>query len=141
MAGQIKLILLLCLISSVSINTYAQTRVVVIPLFGNDAAKEKVIFITKLAYQGDLVSAANALTGVSGITDGLIAADTLCQADADAPDSKVKGKTFRAWLGPAVDHLVAGARQFNIFDLPYVTPNGDQYASSYTAMLKNPWTF
>ena len=134
MAGSIKSNFLFCLISLVSISTYAQTKVVVIPVFGDDAAKEKVIFITKARFDGDLVSAANALTGVSGITDGLIAGDTLCQADADAPDSKVKGKTFRAWLGPALDHLVAGARPFNIFDLTYVTPNGDQYASSYIAM-------
>jgi len=128
MLNSAKAILVAYILSILSISAHAQTtRVVVIPMGGDEPAKDKVIFITRSKYQGNL--------------DGLSGADQKCQANANAQNSKVKNKAFKAWLGPTTDPL-AGERQFNVFDLPYITPNGDVYAQSYSALLfLNPWPF
>ena len=122
----------LFILSTFCFGVYAQTdpsvKVVVISLGGDEAAKEKVIFITKDRFNGNL--------------GGLSGADAKCQADADALDSKVKGKTFKAWLGPATDPLFAGGRSFNVFDLPYETPDGAGYITSYSDLTTPlPWPF
>ncbi len=127
MASILKMLLIVCALSGFSLSAYAQTKVVVIPMAGDEPAKEKVIFITKGKYSGNF--------------GGLRGADAICQADADALGSKVKGKKFKAWLGPATDPL-AGERQFIVHDIPYITPNGDVYVQSYSTLLTLiPWPF
>lgn len=122
----------LFIMSIICFGVYAQTdppvKVVVIPLFvGDEAATDKVIFITKDTFTGNL--------------GGLGGADEKCQADADAPDSKVKGKIFKAWLGPPTNPL-AGGRQFIVYDLPYLTTNGALYAGSYSSLIAlSPWPY
>lgn len=121
---------LFCALSLVAhAQTDPQVKVVVVPLQGDEAPKEKVIFITKKIYtNGDL--------------GGLAGADADCQADADAAGSKVQGKTFKAWLGGPVTDPLAGQRAFNVFDYPYVSPNGDPIADSYKHLLTlDPWPF
>lgn len=116
-------ILLVFVVSS----ALAHNKVVVIPLGGDEVAKNKVIFITKDRYPGNL--------------QGLSGADAICQADADLANSKVKGKNFKAWLGPATDPL-NGGRLFVVHELPYITSMGTILANSYSDLITmNPWPF
>jgi len=66
--------------------TYPGTadKVVIIPLGGDEAPTYKVVFITKVASNGNL-------GGPSG-------ADEICQTEADTQGSKVQGLGF-GWIG------------------------------------------
>lgn len=119
--------LVLLTLLSFSATSPAHDKVVVVPLDEDVAAKNKVIFITNDTYQGNLF--------------GLSGADDICQESADSADSKVKGKQFKAWLGPATDPL-EGERLFLVHELPYLTPNGTVLANSYSHLITmDPWPF
>lgn len=95
-------------------------KVVVIPSGGDDAPTFKTIFVTPETYTGDLKDE------TKGDLDGPSGADRRCMEFAEAPDSKVKGKQFKAWLssgGPATFN--GSNREFVIHDLPYHNVNGE----------------
>lgn len=116
-----------------SFNVCAQVKVVVIPLAGDDViieaepATEKVMFITNGQFNGNL--------------GGLAGADAKCQAEADAAGSTVQGKTFKAWLSDAEEaegvFFGSGARQLNLYSLPYVNTVGITLYTSYSEFGTN----
>ncbi|MFC1730252.1 hypothetical protein ACFL6I_07925 [candidate division KSB1 bacterium] len=68
-------------------------------LFAVTDSEPKLVFMTLAAYTGDLVGHAQSV-GYSG-TDGLDAADYLCQAEADgasAINTELAGRIFKVWL-------------------------------------------
>ncbi len=107
---------------TVSITGYAQTKVVVIPLLGDDAPRNKSVFLTKERFDGDL-----------GGPEG---ADEKCQAEADAEGSLVKNKEFKAWVSSrSVNNYSASTRVFNRASLPYRLVGGDQIAPNYLGLV------
>lgn len=89
------------------------------------------IFVTRNSYSGDLVSAATAL-GYSG-SDGLAAADYLCQSQANsAPAGNLLSGTWKAWLSnnatSARDRLVHNVS-------PYILVTGDVVANNWTDLV------
>jgi hypothetical protein len=105
--------------------TYPSTaidKVVVISLGGDDAPTSKAVFVTKGAWQGNL-------GGPSG-------ADAKCQAEADAPGSKVQGHSFKAWIsgGLPID-FTAGTRVFTHSELPYKLVDGSLVTNDFADLV------
>lgn len=106
----------------VSFASAAQNKVVVIPLFGDEAPTSKVVFVTEATFDGNL-----------GGPEG---ADDKCQAEADAVGSKVQGKVFKAWIsGGLSDDFDGTGRVFIRYDLPYLKVDGTQIATNYLDLL------
>jgi hypothetical protein len=95
-------------------------KVVVIPLGGDEAPTFKTMFVTPDTYTGDLKDETKEdLDGPSG-------ADRRCMEFAEATDSKVKGKVFKAWLSTGFPATFNGShRKFVIHNLPYHNVNGE----------------
>jgi hypothetical protein len=107
---------------SVTTNVAAQNKVVVIPLFGDDAPTKKYIFVTARSWFGDFGS------GEIG--------DDLCQSEADAIGSLVKGKTFMALItGDMVREFGLGSRRFTPYAVPYVLVNEVVIANNYSDLI------
>ena len=105
----------------VSVTGFAQTKVVVIPLAGDDVPivpTSKTIFVTSATYNGNL-------GGISG-------ADDKCQAEADA--ANVPG-IFRAWLSTDITEDIPDRASFIKHDLPYNNVNGDNVANNFDDFL------
>ena len=103
-----------------TISIQAHNKVVVVPLGGDEAPTFKTIFVTPETYTGDLKDE------TKGDADGQSGADRRCMEYAEMPDSKVKGKTFKAWLSSGIiapSFLIF--RSFGLHNLPYHNTNGD----------------
>lgn len=97
------------------------------PLFIDDvtkAAVAKAVFITERQFNGDL--------------GGSVGADDKCQTEADAADSKVKGRVFKAWI--------SGARQKDTIDAkrtlfrsksPYQLVDGSLLAKDFKSLVNS----
>ena len=128
----IKSIKYIALFMLFSFSVSAQNKVVVIPLLEKEVADEKIIFITREAFEGDLREKDEF---GNAITDGLEGADAKCQSAADENGSLVQGKIFKAWLNdqePGVRAFASGGRQLNLYALPYVDSNGVKIFSDFT---------
>lgn len=102
-----------------TVNIYAQNKVIVIPLYGDEAPTSKIIFWTDDIYKGDL-------GGVSG-------ADGKCQLSAD--NAMVKG-TFKAWISDtAVAGSIPARPDFTYYDLPYQNVDGTPVAGHFVDFL------
>lgn len=110
------------LISSVAV---ADTKVVIIPMGGDDPAK-KTIFITSTTYNGNLVTAANQWL-TKTYNDSLTAGDALCQSRADV--AGLQG-SYRAWLSTegtdAIDRLSITAGAYYKVDGTLVAKGRDE---------------
>jgi len=102
----------------------AQEKVVIVPLFGDDAPTSKVVFITNGTFTGNL-----------GGPEG---ADAKCQAEADnLPGSRVIGKKFKAWIsGGLCTDFTSGCRIFIRSELPYRMLDGTLVAASFDALIR-----
>jgi len=101
---------------------FAQNKVVVVPLFGDEAPTHKVIFVTKMEYTGDL--------------GGPTGADEKCQMEADLPNSMVQGKDFKAWVsGGLATDFTAGQRSFNRSTLPYRRVDNEPLADNFDDLV------
>ena len=107
---------------SASFTSFAHNKVVVIPLFGDEAPPTptfKKVFWTNTTYTGNL--------------GGLSGADEKCQAAADA--ETIKG-TYKAWLGVSSGYgAIPGRPAFSFHDLPYRNVDGTNIASSFVDFL------
>ena len=74
----------------------------------------RTVFVTSLSY-----------TGAMG---GLVGADAKCQALADAPGSKVRGKKFKAWVSSAT---VSASARLVQGTAPYVRVDGVGIAATF----------
>jgi hypothetical protein len=101
-----------------SFTLFAHNKVVVIPLGGDEAPTFKTIFVTSGTFTGNLMAAGDGDDGPSG-------ADNLCMSAAGAANSKVKGKSFKAWLSSGGPATVNGSgRELVLYDLPYHNVEG-----------------
>jgi hypothetical protein len=101
-----------------SFTLFAHNKVVVIPLGGDEAPTFKTIFVTSGTFTGNLMAAGDGDDGPSG-------ADNLCMSAAGAANSKVKGKSFKAWLSSGGPATVNGSgRMLVLYDLPYHNVEG-----------------
>ncbi len=112
----------------------AHKQVVVVPLFDSVETAEqplaqRIVFLTKATFSGDL-----------GGPEG---ADEKCQAEADADDSLVKGKAFKAWVSfnilPDFSNN-AESRTFVRSTNPYLLVNGVQIATDFTDLTNGSIT-
>ena len=78
----------------------------------------KTVFITKGSTNGEI--------------GGLSAADSMCQAEAEDPESIVPSGTYLAWLSDGVE---SPASRFEKSPLPYVLPDGTEVARSYDDLI------
>ena len=118
---------------SISLPTLAHNKVVDIPTFEDDtptppAATSKRVFQTSNSFHGDL-----------GDPSG---ADAKCQTDADADNSMVKNKTFKARLSGELSLGFAGleGREMIKHDLPYYILAESTDASGRIQEPNNIWT-
>lgn len=83
---------------------------------GVNCMDAKLVFVTDTTYNGDLVSAANALSNGTSYTsvDGLEAGDALCQSRANA--GGLPG-TYKAWLS---DSTNSPSTRFKRSSTPYI---------------------
>lgn len=110
---------------AISLTGFAQTKVVVIPLFGDDVPvvpTYKLVFVTNATFKGNL-----------GGPEG---ADDKCQAEADSlPGSLVQGKEFKAWVsGDLATDFSAVGRRFAGSSLPYRLVGGGDIALNFNGI-------
>jgi hypothetical protein len=83
------------------------------------AACERVVFVTSLAYTGDL--------------GGIAGADAKCQSSADAStSSRIKGRTFVAWVSTPTNAVSA---RLTHGTMPYVRPDGEAIATEWNTLV------
>ena len=96
------------------------------PLFvddANQAADPKVVFITQEQFNGDL--------------GGSAGADAKFQAEADAPNSKVQGRVFKAWISGARKHdSVDAKRTLSRSKSSYQLADGSSIAKDFKSLVK-----
>ena len=116
----LKAVLASCMVFT-SFALSAHEKVVVIPLGGDEGPTFKTIFVTPETYTGDLKDE------TKGDADGPSGADRRCMEYAEKPESKVKGKTFKAWLSNGIGTASTNGhfRTFALHNLPYHNTNDE----------------
>jgi hypothetical protein len=113
------------LVSILSVDTFSADKVVVITL-GSDEITSRAVFVTSGKWTSDELG-------------GPFGADQKCQAEADAQDSRVKRKTFRAWLShPITTSFESSVHAPDVFirsKVPYKRVDGVQVASNFDDLL------
>lgn len=124
-------LLYVAMITMLSFSASAQNKVVVIPMFGNEAMPlepepiSKIIFVTNRAHNGNF--------------GGPKGADAFCQEEAERPGSLVQEKQFKAWIfggfGSGFDLDSTTIRTFKRSSKPYQLLSGDIVALNYDLLI------
>ena len=94
--------------------------------------KLSMIFVTSDEYTGDLVEAANLLGNNFPATQGLKAADAICQFHADASDPPLPDSGWVALLSSDKTHA---SKRINSLNGPFIRPDGAPIAPSWAALF------